>query len=115
VVYSLAYLALTTLCSSLFRNPAVSLVFNFLSLFVFWLVNFIGSLGVRHEVTLSGMPGPEEAVHPIALLRYLSPSHHSNNLLHPGWMEFGGSALAFIGFTGVFLLGAWSVLRVRDV
>ncbi len=115
IVFSLSYLALTTLCSTLFRTPAVSLVFNFLALFGFWIVNFIGSFGVDRELSPEGMPGPETITSPIAYIRYLTPSFYSTNLLHPDVAQFAGSALAFAGFAAVFLLGAWAVLRARDV
>src|SRR5262249_53742615 len=42
VVFSLAYLALTSLCSSLFKQPAVSLVLNIILLFIVWFVALIG-------------------------------------------------------------------------
>ncbi len=101
VVFSLSYLALTTLCSSLFRSPAVSLVFNFILLFIFWLMDTIGRA--------SGETGT------LRFLRYLSPSYYSGNLLHPKLAEFGASGAAYAGFATVFLLGAYAVLRARDL
>ena len=115
IVFSLAYLALTTLCSALFRSPAVSLVFNFLALFVFWLVNVIGGIGTERGLTPDGMPGPEEITHPIAYVRYLSPSFYSTDLLHPDLSRFAVSGAAYAGFAVVFLLAAYAVLRARDV
>jgi ABC-type transport system involved in multi-copper enzyme maturation permease subunit len=115
VLFSLAYMALTTLCSTLFRSPAVSLVFNLLVLFGFWVVNFVGGLGVHREISPTGMPGPETVISPIALLRYATPSYYSTDLLHPRWTAFAGSGLAYLGFAALFLLAAWSVLRARDV
>ena len=99
VVYSLAYIALTTLCSTLFRSPGVSLVFNFIVLFVFWMVDVIaGSLAS-----------------PASYLRYLSPSAYSMNLLHPQPGQFGLSALAYAGFALLFLGAAHLTLRTRDL
>jgi ABC-type transport system involved in multi-copper enzyme maturation permease subunit len=101
IVFSLAYVSLTTLCSSLFRSPAVSLVFNFIMLFVFWLMDTIGRA--------SGDDGN------LRFLRYLSPSYYADNLLHPKLAEFGASGAAYAGFATVFLLGAYAVLRARDL
>ncbi|QSQ15079.1 ABC transporter permease [Myxococcus landrumensis] len=101
IVFSLSYVALTTLCSSLFRSPAVSLVFNFILLFVFWLMDTVGKF-VSDESALRG-------------LRYLSPSFYASNLLHPKLTEFGVSGAAYAGFATIFLLGAYGALRARDL
>lgn len=101
IVFSLSYVSLTTLCSSLFRAPAVSLVFNFILLFVFWLMDTIGRWA-----------GEESA---LRFLRYLSPSYYAGNLLHPRLAEFGASGAAYAGFATIFLLGAYAVLRARDL
>lgn len=99
VVYSLAYIALTTLCSTLFRSPGVSLVFNFIVLFVFWMVDVIaGNLAA-----------------PANSLRYLSPSAYSMELLHPQLAPFAVSALAYAGFALLFLGAAHLTLRTRDL
>ncbi|RKH22604.1 ABC transporter permease [Corallococcus praedator] len=101
IVFSLAYVALTTLCSSLFRSPAVSLVFNFILLFVFWLMD-----SVSRAV---------EDTNPVRFVRYLSPSYYSGNLLHPQLAEFAGSGAAYAAFAAIFLVGAYGVLRTRDL
>lgn len=101
LVFSLAYVALTTLCSSLFRSPAVSLVFNFVLLFVFWLMDSVGR-SVSDESVLR-------------YLRYLSPSYYSGNLLHPRLAEFAVSGAAYAAFAAIFLFGAYGVLRTRDL
>jgi ABC-2 type transport system permease protein len=101
VVFSLAYLALTTLCSSLFRSPALSLIVNIFMLFGFWLVNLVGSLAAEKS--------------PVGYMRYLSPSHYANNLLHPGLAEFTMSGMAYAVFALLFLGGALLVLRERDL
>jgi ABC-type transport system involved in multi-copper enzyme maturation permease subunit len=100
IVFSLAYVALTTLCSSLFRLPAVSLIFNIIMLFVFWVMDVIGG-------ALSEKGGK--------FLRYLSPSYYSGDLLHPQLTEFGISGLAYAAFATVFLGLSYAVLRVRDL
>jgi ABC-2 type transport system permease protein len=99
VVYSLAYVALTTLCSTLFRSPGVSLVFNFILLFVFWLV----------DIVARALPSPADA------LRYASPSAYSTNLLHPQLWQFLLSAGAYAGFALLFLGAAHLILRGRDL
>ncbi|MBN9686352.1 ABC transporter permease subunit [Corallococcus sp. NCSPR001] len=101
IVFSLAYVALTTLCSSLFRSPAVSLVFNFILLFVFWLMDSVGRAVSEENV--------------LRFLRYLSPSYYSGNLLHPRLAEFAMSGAAYVAFAAVFLFGAYGVLRARDL
>jgi ABC-2 type transport system permease protein len=105
IVFSLAYVSLTTLCSSLFRSPAVSLVFNFILLFVFWLMDTIG----RASQAAYG----DASV--VRFLRYLSPSYYAGNLLHPRLAEFAASGAAYAGFATIFLLGAYAVLRARDL
>lgn len=101
IVFSLSYVALTTLCSSLFRSPAVSLVFNFILLFVFWLMDTVGrAVGDEHA---------------LRVLRYLSPSYYASNLLHPKLTEFAISGVAYAGFATIFLLGAYGALRARDL
>ena len=101
IVFSLAYVALTTLCSSLFRAPAVSLVFNFILLFVFWLMDTIGRV--------SGETGS------LRFLRFLSPSYYAGDLLHPGLAQFGASGAAYAAFALVFLVSAYGILRARDL
>ena len=101
IVFSLAYVSLTTLCSALFRSPAVSLVFNFILLFIFWLMDTVGRA--------SGEDGV------LRFLRYLSPSYYAGNLLHPRLAEFAASGAAYAGFATIFLLGAYAVLRARDL
>jgi ABC-2 type transport system permease protein len=101
VVFSLAYLSLTALCSSLFRTPALSLVFNFALLFVFWLMDVIGGAAAEGN--------------PLRYVRYLSPSNYSQNLLHPQLVQFGSSTLAYLAFAAIFLGGAHLILRWRDL
>ncbi|MCY1032619.1 ABC transporter permease subunit [Corallococcus sp. BB11-1] len=101
IVFSLAYVALTTLCSSLFRSPAVSLVFNFILLFVFWLMDSVGRAVADTSL--------------LRFVRYLSPSYYSGNLLHPQLAEFASSGAAYAAFAAIFLGGAYGVLRARDL
>jgi ABC-2 type transport system permease protein len=114
-VFSLAYLSLTTGCSALFRQPPVSLVFNFMLLFGFWMLDFIGGHFV--PTNLPGLdkgdtPEPES---PLAFIRFLSPSHYSTDLLHPHFTRFAVSGAAYAAFAAVFLGAAYLILRTRDV
>ncbi|MBN1204536.1 MAG: ABC transporter permease [Myxococcaceae bacterium] len=100
IVFSLAYIALTAFCSSMFRSPAVSLVFNFVLLFTFWLMDVVGQ-GYKDSV--------------LGFIRFLSPSYYSGDLLHPQISQFGVSGAAYAGFAMLFLGGAYAVLRARDL
>lgn len=108
-IFSLAYLALTTLCSALFRTPAVSLVFNVIVLFGFWLLDAIGSSAALSAKLSEATPSAT------ALLRYFSPSHYSPGLLHPAASHFAVSGAAYAGFALVFLTAAYAVMRERDL
>ena len=109
IVFSLAYLGITTFCSALFKSPAVSLVFNVVLLFTFWLLESTGAHADLQAQLTSGSPGA------YAYLRYLSPSHYSAELLHPSFKHFAPSVLAFAGFALLFLAAAYAVLRERDL
>lgn len=115
VLYALVWLALTTFCSALFRTPVLSLVFNFFVLFALWLVDRIGSAFVERPVGPDMFPGPEQTTSWLAVLRWLTPSHWSSNLLHPHAGPFLVSVAVLTGFTIVYLTAAYAVLRARDV
>jgi ABC-2 type transport system permease protein len=142
-VFSLSYVALSSFCSSLFRSPAVSLVFNILTLFGLWLVNKIGegaaaviaqaaaqakargedegAAAVIAQAAAQAKARGEEAEAPsmiarvLSWLQYVSPSHYSDNLLHPHFLKFLGSTAIFAGFAAVFLACGYAVLRRRDL
>jgi ABC-type transport system involved in multi-copper enzyme maturation permease subunit len=97
-IFSLAYLSLTSLCSALFRAPALSLVVNLAALFGFWLVDAVG----RADPSMS-------------FLRFFSPSYYAVNLLHPKIGEFALSAAGYAGFATIFLGATYWVMRVRDL
>lgn len=114
IIFSLAYLALTTLCSALFRTPAVSLVTNIIALFVLWLVAFIGeAFPLEGTRRLDGTL--ESTTSPGAYLRYASVWHYNSDLLHPQLSHASMAALAHLGFAAAFLLIAWAILRRRDL
>lgn len=108
-IYSLAYVALTSLCSSLFSLPAVSLIFNLLALFGFWLVEMVGSW-ISGVAKLEGTD-PNVVSH----IKWLSPMAYSDALLHPTWSTFGLGVLAFAVFAVIFLGLGYANLRRRDV
>jgi ABC-2 type transport system permease protein len=101
LVFALAYVALTTLCSSLFRAPGLSLVLNFVLVLGFLLMELMGWYYKGKSF--------------IEYIRYLSPSYYSADLLSPVLGEFGLSGLAYASFTLIFLGGAYAVLRTRDL
>lgn len=102
LVFALAYVALTSFCSSLFRTSGLSLVFNFVMLLTFLAMELAGKHLFEDKSVLS-------------YIRYLAPSYYSENLLSPVLSEFGLSALAYACFTVVFLGGSYAVLRARDL
>lgn len=105
--FSLAYLAISTLCSTAFRTPMVSLVINVIALFSFWLMDVIGTL--VHKL------GDEGKWKALSAMRFASPSHYSADLVHPDPSKFGVSVVVYVGFAVVFLSAAWVILRARDV
>jgi ABC-type transport system involved in multi-copper enzyme maturation permease subunit len=116
VVFSLAYLGLTTFCSALFRQPAVSLVLNVILLFVVWFIALIGDayrLPGQSATSMSLASLKPESV--VGYVRYVSVWHFSADLIHPHWQRFGAAGLAHLGFAMVFLGAAYLVLRARDV
>ena len=98
--FSLAFLALTSLCSSLTTTPAVSLIAN---------------LAVLMVSLLLWMTALMDADKPLRALRYLSPLRYSTRLLSPEPEQWGVSMAAYAVFTLVFLGGALQGLRTRDV
>jgi ABC-2 type transport system permease protein len=114
-VFALAYLALTSLCSSLFKVPVVCLVMNLLFLMGLWLLAFIGRLFISVIPGIGGAPSLEEASSPVAYVRFLSPWTYSGDLLHPHFSVLGPSILAHLAFAAVFLATAYLIFRRRDL
>jgi ABC-2 type transport system permease protein len=124
-VFSLSYVALSSFCSSLFRSPAVSLIFNIFTLFGLWLVNKIGEgaaavlaqQAARAAQAQMGdeVEAPSKVASALSWLQYVSPSHYSNNLLHPHFLKFLGSTAIYAGFAAAFLACGYAVLRRRDL
>lgn len=101
LLFSLSYVALTTLCSSLFRASGLSLVFNFCLVFAFLLLELAG----RYY----------EGKSFLGYLRFLTPSYYSTGLFSRELAEFAQSGLIYVSFTLLFLGGAYGVLRARDL
>lgn len=102
-VFALAFLALTALCSSITSNPAVSLVTNFICIMAAFGLWWAGLWFGRGEG------------HPLEYIRYLSPMNYCTKLLDPEALQFGASALAYVVFALLFLGGAYTALRTRDL
>jgi ABC-2 type transport system permease protein len=101
LVFALAYVALTALCSCLFRASGLSLVFNFALVLTFLVMELAGWYFEDKNFLVN--------------IRYLAPSYYSNHLLSPVPAEFGMSALAYACFTLLFMGGSYGVLRARDL
>lgn len=116
LVFSLAYLALTSMCSALFKQPAVSLVLNMIALFVIWFTGLVGDwFRLPGEAASSMSIASLKTESFVGYLRYLSVWHYSADLIHPSWQRFGAAGLAHLGFAMIFLGASYLVLRTRDV
>lgn len=98
LVYGFAYVALVTMVSSLFRSPFLSLAAGAALLLVLFIARLLTSW--------------IDAIHP---LRFLLPGTYSDGLLSPNASAVLLSAAALLGFAAVFLAGAITSLRVRDL
>lgn len=116
LVFSLAYSALASTCSSMFKQPAVSLVVNMIMLFVIWFVALVGNLFQIPGQAVSGMSISSYKTETVAAyVRYLSVWNYSGDLIHPSWQRFGAAGAAHLGFAIMFLAASYLVLRARDV
>lgn len=113
---SLAYLALTALCSAVTRQGAVSLLLNLIVLFVIWYLAAQGeAFRLPGEVAAPDSLTLFKAESPLGYLRYLSVWHYGSDLLHPQPLRFFTAALMHVGFGLVFLGLAQLWLRRRDL
>jgi ABC-type transport system involved in multi-copper enzyme maturation permease subunit len=113
---ALAYLALTTLCSSLVRSPPVALVLNIILLFVIWFVALVGeAFRFPGEVAAPNTLAMLKAESLWAWLRYASVWHFGQDLLHPYWQRFLTAGLMHVGFGLAFLGAAQLVMQRRDL
>lgn len=116
-VLAIAYLALTTLCSSIVRTGAVSLVLNIMVLFGIWFVALIGEWyrlpgEVAEAGSLAAMIKDESVM---AYVRYGSVWHFGQDLLHPDWTRFVTAAVMHLGYALVFLGLAQLAMKRRDL
>lgn len=102
VVFSLAYVALTSLCSTVARRPAVSLLLNIAVLFLFWIVEFAGYAAA-------------EGTSPLRFLRFVSPSHYTQDLFIASPAAFAGTFGIYVAYGALFLAVAHITLRRRDL
>jgi ABC-type transport system involved in multi-copper enzyme maturation permease subunit len=116
VVFALAYLGLSSLCSAVTRQSGVSLVLNVILLFIIWSMSFIGGL--------FRLPGEEAAFGSLATLkseswlgymRYGSVWNFGQDLLHPEPARFLSAGMVHLGFALFFLGLAHLALRRRDL
>jgi|GEM_PF-2154484 len=115
VLVGLAMAALTTLCSTLSRAPALSLTLNFAVLVGFAAASTVGG-GARFMRTVQ-----EQMTHQPAAIGWkervglLAPSTWSNEVLYPDLGRALTGALALLLFACLCSVGAVAVLRGRDV
>lgn len=115
-VFSLAYQALSSMCSSMFRQPAVSLVINMIGLFIIWAIALFGNIFQLPGHAASAMSLSSYKTESVAAyVRYLSVWNYSGDLIHPAWQKFGAAGAAHLGFAMIFLAASYLVLRARDV
>lgn len=114
-VIGVSYAALTTLCSSLANNSALSLFINLITLFVFW---FISLLATRVRLPDSGPAVGFDALKEesaFGYLRYLVPSQFEHHLLSAEPLEYAVGLIAYVGFGLIFLGLARIALARRDL
>ncbi len=116
VVFALAYLGLSSLCSAVTKQSGVSLVLNVIVLFVIWFMSSIGNA--------CRLPGEEAAFGTLAQLkpeswmgyfRYASVWNFGQDLLHPAFARFASAGLVHLGFALFFLGLAHLALEARDL
>lgn len=97
LVAASTYVALSTLCSTLFRTPIYSLLTALTVLFVLWV-----TAGLSNFDALS-------------FLQYGLPSHYAAGLFRPDALGVLTSVGAYSAFSAAFLGLAYLTLRARDI
>lgn len=105
-LFSVAYLSLTTLCSALSRQPALSLMNNVIALFLIWLAGFLGD---------PPMVGKVPMFEPVPYLKYASLWYYRTDLLHPEPSRLLVAIGGHLGFALLFLGLGQLVLKRRDL
>lgn len=116
VVFALAYLGLSSLCSAVTRQSGVSLVLNVILLFVIWSMAFIGNLfRLPGEEATFGSLSSIKSESWLGTMRYGSVWNFGQDLLHPQAARFLCAGLVHVGFALLFLGLAHLALRRRDL
>jgi ABC-type transport system involved in multi-copper enzyme maturation permease subunit len=116
LVFSLSYMALSSMCSALFRHPALSLVSNAIVLVVIWACALVGNFFLFPGQSVSAMSlASYKTESYVAYLRYLSVWNYAPDLIHPAGSRFGVACGAHLSFAALFLVAAFTILRARDV
>jgi len=111
VLLGLAMGALTTLCSTLTRSPALALTLNLAVLFALWVAGIVSD-GAR---MMRLVPGRESEASWQEHLGLLVPSTWSTEALYPDAARSLPAALVLLGFALLFTAGAVATLRTRDL
>jgi ABC-2 type transport system permease protein len=115
VLVGLGMAALTTLCSTLSRAPALSLTLNFAMLLAFWAAGTFGS-GARWMRTVQEQVAHQEL--PVGWqerVGLLAPSTWSAEVLYPDVTRSLTGALVLVLFAVACAAASVVVLRTRDV
>ncbi len=116
VVFALAYLGLSSLCSAVTRQSGVSLVLNVILLFVVWSMAFIGNLvRLPGESAAFGSLASLKTESVLGYMRYGSVWNFGQDLLHPVPARFLSAGMVHLGFALLFLGLAHLALRQRDL
>ena len=113
LVFSLTYQALIALCSSVFRQPAVSLVMSLIALFGIFILDLVG----EHFTLATDRPllGVTPEQHSLGYLRYASVWYYYLDLLHPRVAHVAWATAVHLGFAALFLGLAYAALRKEDL
>ncbi|MEI8258901.1 MAG: ABC transporter permease subunit [Deltaproteobacteria bacterium] len=101
MVFSAAFVGLTTFVSGLFRSPVLALLTTLAAAFFWWLL--------RHIVGMATL-APS-----VGWLANITPGEWEPRLLSPDVLRSGGAAAALVALGLAGLAGACVVLRRRDV
>ncbi len=112
----LSWLALTSMCSALFRQPGVSLVVNVILVFALAFISLFGGFfRFPGEAALNALDTMVRGESWAAALRYVSIWSFSRDLLHPAASRIAAALLVHLGYAALFLgLGERSLAR-KDV
>ncbi len=107
--------ALTTLCSTASRSPALSLTLNFAVLLAFWAAGAFGSGARMMRMVQQQMSQQEQVASWQERIGLLAPATWSAELLYPDVRRaLTGAAVLFL-FSLACAAGAVGVLRTRDI